>query len=170
MHGCPPQEIESIAAYLLREKRLHTAIKLNPTLLGKKSIDKILLESGFDTMVPSTAFEHDLKMEDAVPMINNLQELADSIGLDLTLKLTNTLECINHRDVFPVGEKMMYMSGRALHPIALNLAFKISGLSVAIFMKCLYVSYPACFKKSIKSFSGSARAISVSINSSTERS
>jgi len=128
MHGCPPQEIESIAAYLLREKRLHTAIKLNPTLLGKKSIDKILLESGFDTMVPSTAFEHDLKMEDAVPMINNLQELADSIGLDLTLKLTNTLECINHRDVFPVGEKMMYMSGRALHPIALNLAFKISGL------------------------------------------
>ena len=34
MHGCPPEEIESISTYLLRERRLHTLVKCNPTLLG----------------------------------------------------------------------------------------------------------------------------------------
>lgn len=34
LHGCPPQEIERIATYLIEEKGLHTFIKCNPTLLG----------------------------------------------------------------------------------------------------------------------------------------
>ena len=34
LHGCPPQEIERIATYLITEKGLHTFIKCNPTLLG----------------------------------------------------------------------------------------------------------------------------------------
>ena len=34
LHGCPPQEIERIATYLLTEKKLNTFIKCNPTLLG----------------------------------------------------------------------------------------------------------------------------------------
>jgi putative selenate reductase len=34
MHGCPPDEIEQIARYLLEERGLHTIVKLNPTLLG----------------------------------------------------------------------------------------------------------------------------------------
>ena len=33
LHGCPPEEIERIAAYLLTEKGLHTFVKCNPTLL-----------------------------------------------------------------------------------------------------------------------------------------
>ena len=35
MHGCPPDEIERIARYLLEERGLHTVVKMNPTLLGK---------------------------------------------------------------------------------------------------------------------------------------
>ena len=34
MHGCPPGEIESICSYMLKEKKLDTLVKLNPTLLG----------------------------------------------------------------------------------------------------------------------------------------
>ena len=34
LHGCPPDEIERIATYLMTEKHLNTYIKLNPTLLG----------------------------------------------------------------------------------------------------------------------------------------
>ena len=34
LHGCPPQEIERIATYLITEKGLNTFIKCNPTLLG----------------------------------------------------------------------------------------------------------------------------------------
>ena len=34
LHGCPPDEIERIASYLITEKHLHTFVKCNPTILG----------------------------------------------------------------------------------------------------------------------------------------
>jgi putative selenate reductase len=125
MHGCPPTEIEKIGHYLLREKQLHTAIKLNPTLIGKVTLREILEQSGFETFVPDIAFEHDLKYPDAIDIIKNLQKTADDNKLQLSIKLTNTLESVNHKSIFPPNEKMMYMSGRALHPISINLAAKL---------------------------------------------
>ncbi|MCK4677022.1 MAG: putative selenate reductase subunit YgfK [Bacteroidales bacterium] len=122
MHGCPSDEIEKIGEYLLEEKKLHTAIKLNPTLIGKEKLHSILSKSGFETRVPDAAFEHDLKYEDAVNIIHNLQLKANENNLQFSLKLTNTLESLNHNNIFPSNEKMMYMSGRALHPISVNLA------------------------------------------------
>lgn len=125
MHGCPPDEIEKIGEYLLREKDLHTTIKLNPTLLGKEDLRGILKNSGFDTDVPDLAFEHDLKYEEALKIISRLEKLADEKQLFFGLKLTNTLESRNHKEVFSSDEEMMYMSGRALHPISVNLARKL---------------------------------------------
>ncbi len=125
MHGCPPDEIEKIGLYLLTEKQLHTTIKLNPTLLGKEQLHSILKNSGFDTVVPDIAFEHDLKYDEAKKIILNLSETAKNKNLHFGLKLTNTLESLNHKNIFPENEKMMYMSGRALHPISVNLAKKI---------------------------------------------
>ncbi|HOP04048.1 MAG TPA: putative selenate reductase subunit YgfK [Tenuifilaceae bacterium] len=125
MHGCPPDEIEKIGHYLLSEKKLHTAIKLNPTLIGKEKLREILLKSGFETNVPDIAFEHDLKYPDALSIIKNLQETASKNKLQLSIKLTNTLESVNHKDVFSADQEMMYMSGRALHPISVNLAAKL---------------------------------------------
>src|SRR3990170_8170755 len=40
MHGCPSDEIEAISKYLLKEKKLHTYIKLNPTLLGHERVNE----------------------------------------------------------------------------------------------------------------------------------
>ena len=126
MHGCPPDEIEKIGRYLIEEKGLNTTIKLNPTLLGPERLREILnTRLGFETHVPDEAFGHDLKYPDAVNLINNLRDLAEKKGVDFGIKLTNTLECVNHRDVFPENEKMMYMSGRALHPVSVNLAAKL---------------------------------------------
>jgi putative selenate reductase len=125
MHGCPPDEIENIAAYLISNKKLHTYIKLNPTLLGATELRKILNETGhFSTHIPDEAFVHDLKYDDAVPMIERLIALADENKVSFGLKLTNTLESINHKNVFTKTE-MMYMSGRALHPISVNVAKKL---------------------------------------------
>jgi putative selenate reductase len=125
MHGCPPEEIEKIGLYLLEEKELHTTIKLNPTLLGKDELLLIMQQSGFDTIVPDLAFEHDLKYDQAVNIIKNLHKTAERHHLHFGLKLTNTLESINNKDIFPKKEKMMYMSGVPLHPIAINLAYKL---------------------------------------------
>ena len=55
-------------------------------------------------------------------MVKNLAERPRDAGRDFGLKLSNTLEVVNHRPVFPPNEKMMYLSGRALHPLTLTLA------------------------------------------------
>jgi putative selenate reductase len=125
MHGCPADEIEKIAEYLITEKKLHTAIKLNPTLLGKEKLKDILQNSGFETDVPDIAFEHDLKYKDAINIIKNLLQKADDNQVQFSIKLTNTLESLNNKEVFSSNEKMMYLSGRALHPISINLAYKL---------------------------------------------
>ncbi len=122
MHGCPPDEVEQIASYLIKERKLHTIIKLNPTLLGHKEINVILKNSGFRTQVPDIAFEHDLKFDQAAGIVKRMLELASEHNVFFGIKLTNTLESLNNKNVFDVDE--MYMSGRALHPISINLARK----------------------------------------------
>lgn len=125
MHGCPSDEIEKIGEYLITEKKIHTAIKLNPTLLGKEKLHEIMEASGFETIVPDIAFEHDLKYEDALGIIKNLSAKAKEQDVCFSLKLTNTLESANHKEVFPPNEQMMYMSGKALHVISMNVAYKL---------------------------------------------
>jgi putative selenate reductase len=124
MHGCPPEEIESISTYLMEERGLHTLVKLNPTLLGDDRVRGILHDDlGYmDVVVPDEAFVHDLKYEDAVPMLTNLRAVADACGLEFGVKLSNTLEVENRRSVFDPAEKTMYLSGRPLHAITVNLA------------------------------------------------
>ncbi|OFX42136.1 MAG: putative selenate reductase subunit YgfK [Bacteroidetes bacterium GWA2_40_14] len=125
MHGCPPDEIEKIASYLIEQKKLHTYVKLNPTLLGPDELRKILNQLGkFDTHVPDEAFVHDLKYPDALAIIQSLTQKANQSGVQFGLKLTNTLESTNHKEVFAQAP-MMYMSGRALHPISVNVARKL---------------------------------------------
>ncbi|MFQ5555091.1 MAG: FAD-dependent oxidoreductase, partial [Acidimicrobiia bacterium] len=127
MHGCPPDEIERISAYLLGGRALHTSVKCNPTLLGADRVRSIVNdELGFgDVPVPDEAFGHDLRYVDAVPMFHNLRRLAREKELTFGVKLTNTLEVENWRDVFPADD-MMYLSGRPLHAVTSNLALAIS--------------------------------------------
>ena len=127
MHGCPSDEIEKIGKYLIEERKLHTAIKLNPTLLGPEKLRQILNEDlNFDDIkVPDEAFEHDLKYDDALVLIKNLQTLATQNNVEFGLKLTNTLEVLNTRQILPKKEATSYLSGRALHPISINLAAQL---------------------------------------------
>ncbi|MBN2279205.1 MAG: FAD-dependent oxidoreductase [Candidatus Marinimicrobia bacterium] len=123
MHGCPSGEIEKIGHYLLTEKQLHTFIKLNPTLLGQQEINEILQQRNYKTQVPAVAFEHDIQYSAACDLIESLQKTADETGLVFGIKLTNTLESINNKNIF--SDQSMYMSGKALHPISINVARKL---------------------------------------------
>jgi len=124
MHGCPPGEIERICAYLMQEQGLHTYVKCNPTLLGPERVRGMLNDDlGYhDVVVPDVAFEHDLEYSAAIPMLRALQGVARECGLHFGVKLSNTLEVENFRTVFDPAEKMMYLSGRPLHAITVNLA------------------------------------------------
>ncbi|MDQ1323524.1 MAG: putative selenate reductase, partial [Chloroflexota bacterium] len=128
MHGCPPDEIERISRYLLEERGLHTSVKCNPTLLGAEQVRGIVNdELGFaDVPIPDEAFGHDLKYADAVPMFGRLREAADARGLTFGLKLSNTLEVENWRTAFD-RDPTMYLSGRPLHAVTVNLAAKLTG-------------------------------------------
>ena len=127
MHGCPPDEIERISRYLLLERGLHTTVKCNPTLLGAEQVRGIVNGSlGYhDVPIPDEAFGHDLRWEDAVPMFVRLRAAAAGRGVAFGLKLSNTLEVRNWRGVFD-RDPTMYLSGRALHAVTVNLAARIS--------------------------------------------
>jgi putative selenate reductase len=126
MHGSPPEEIERIGHYLIEERKFNTSIKLNPTLLGMSMLRKILNEKlGYRVIVPDAAFKHDLKYDDALKIIDSLKSISKKNNVSFRIKLTNTLETINLRKTLPEKEEIIYMSGRALHPIAINLAAKL---------------------------------------------
>jgi putative selenate reductase len=121
MHGCPPDEIERIARYLLEERGLHTVVKLNPTLLGRERVRDILNRwLGFiEIDVPDRVFDHDLQYDRAVAMIRSLKETAAARRLSFGVKLSNTLAMRNHTGRLPGDE--VYMSGRALYPVTMSL-------------------------------------------------
>jgi putative selenate reductase len=48
LHGCPSQEIEKIASYLISTKKLHTYVKCNPTLLGYEFARNTLDKMGYE--------------------------------------------------------------------------------------------------------------------------
>ncbi len=125
MHGCPPAEIEAICSYILKEKNLHTFVKLNPTLLGYEAVREILDTLGYDYLhLSRESFEHDLQYSDAIAMLKRLRALAAEKNLGFGVKLTNTLGSINDQGVLPGQE--MYMSGRALLPISTRVASLLS--------------------------------------------
>jgi putative selenate reductase len=128
MHGCPPEEIGAISEYLLRDRGLHTSVKLNPTLLGAGEVRRILdHELGFGEIeVPDEAFAHDLDYSDGLALIARLQSAAAACDLEFGVKLTNTLEVTNHRNIFNPAERTMYLSGRPLHALTVNLARRLT--------------------------------------------
>lgn len=125
LHGCPPDEIERIAAYLITEKRLNTFVKCNPTLLGYASARTVLDSMGYGYIVfDEHHFNEDLQYADAVPMFRRLSALAAANGLEFGLKLSNTFPVDVTRGELPSTE--MYMSGRSLYPLTMEMAKRLS--------------------------------------------
>lgn len=125
LHGCPPEEIERIATYLLKEKGLNTFIKCNPTLLGYEFARKTMDQMGYDYVAfGDFHFKDDLQYEDAVPMLHRLMELGKEKGLEFGVKITNTFPVDVKQNELPSEE--MYMSGKALYPLSISLAAKLS--------------------------------------------
>jgi putative selenate reductase len=69
-------------------------------------------------------FNSDLQFADAVEMLKRLKALAVRKTLDFGVKITNTFPVQIKRSELPGDE--MYMSGRALFPLSINVAKKLS--------------------------------------------
>jgi putative selenate reductase len=124
-HGCPPDEIERIIAWLLDTHRLHCIVKLNPTLLGPEQARDIFNATlGYADRIPDTAFESDTRWEQAVEFVQRLGQRARELELGFGVKFSNTLIVENQRSFFPETEKQMYLSGKPLHVLAMTLVKK----------------------------------------------
>ena len=125
LHGCPPGEIEAIATYLIKEKRLNAFVKCNPTILGYAFARERLDAMGYDYIAfDDHHFREDLQYEDAVPMFGRLKALAESLGLTFGLKLSNTFPVDVKAGELPSEE--MYMSGRSLYPLTIEMAARFA--------------------------------------------
>lgn len=140
-HGCPPGEVEQIAKWIMREHGLPVTIKLNPTLLGKAEVRRILHEglAFHDVDVPDEAFDRDAQWDDVMGMISRLSDEAAGAGLGFGVKLTNTLVVKNTRSFFSPDISEAYLSGPPLHVLAIRLAARIRDT----FNKPLPISFSA---------------------------
>ncbi len=119
-HGCPPKEIEKIVEYLISEYNLHVVVKLNPTLLGYDFVHHTLnTELGYENLIlDKSAFDADLKFDDAVLMMSRLKSFAANHNKSVGAKFTNTLVVKNNENFFDANVR--YLSGAPLHVLAMK--------------------------------------------------
>lgn len=124
LHGCPAGEIGAMLRYLMLDEDLDVQVKLNPSLLGAEFVRHILHDAlGFKELEPDEeAFASDLKIDEAVDLISEMRNLARKHQRSFGIKLSNTLPLRHRGDVFPDSEKTMYLSGRPLHPLTVQIA------------------------------------------------
>ena len=121
MHGCKASEILDIATHLIENKKINMLLKCNSILLGYSNVRKILDDLGYeDIELNPEDFGNDLKFDVAKEIISKLLKVAKDNNLIFGVKLTNTLPVINNKNIMPGNA--MYMSGKPLYPIAINVA------------------------------------------------
>ncbi len=122
-HGCPPDEIEKILDFLMREIGVQTIAKFNPMLLGADKARHLLHDAlGYDDLhMPDSAFERDTDWEQAVDMVGRLAETATELGLGFGVKFSNTMIVENTRGFLAPGVDEVYLSGQPLHILAMHL-------------------------------------------------
>jgi putative selenate reductase len=125
-HGCPPDEIERIAAHLMEDVGLDVVVKLNPTLLGEDTLNGLLRDHlGYRELhVPAETFAKDATWDQVAGIVARLGSLAERLKCGFGVKFTNTLLVKNHRAFFPADAKEMYLSGAPLHVLAIQLVAK----------------------------------------------
>lgn len=125
MHGCKASEILDIATHLLSNKKINMLLKCNSTLLGYDAVREILDNLGYnDIELKIEDFKNDLQFDMAKEIIAKLLQIAKENNVTFGVKLTNTLPVVNNRNIMP-GDSM-YMSGKPLYPIAINVAKEIA--------------------------------------------
>ena len=122
-HGTPAGEIESICEFLLTEMNYHVIVKMNPPMLGKERLEYLLYDKlGYtDVRVNEKAYEVNITFDDAVAVVQRLQDTASRHNKTLGVKFGNTLEVHNKGDF--LKDKIQYLSGQPLHVLHLALVY-----------------------------------------------
>jgi putative selenate reductase len=122
-HGCPADEIERITEFLIGELDFDVIVKMNPPTLGKERLEHLLNDvMGYTELtVNPKAYGAAISFDESVEMGRRLIDFAAKRGRRVGFKFSNTLEVENHRDFFPPGNDIQYLSGQPLHVITMTL-------------------------------------------------
>ncbi len=122
-HGCPPDEIEKIMDFLMRDLGVHSIVKFNPMLLGPEKARRLLHDTlGYtDLHMPDSAFERDTSWDAAIGIVERLGETAAELGVGFGVKFSNTMIVENTRGFLAPGVEEVYLSGQPLHILAIHL-------------------------------------------------
>ncbi len=123
-HGCPSQEIASICEFLMVELGFHVTVKMNPPMLGQDRLEHILHDRlGYrHIQVNPQAYATGLDWDEGVSLARRLREVGRRVGRGFGVKFSNNLEIVNPTDFLPAKQRVAYLSGQPMHPIALALA------------------------------------------------
>ena len=120
---CSREEVEKMARYCLINRKLHTYVKLSATLLGYEYCRSTLNTMGYcDVMLGKEHFDSYFQYSDAQTIIENMQKIAAEEDLIFGIKLISGLPVVEHDDTL----EQIYMSGKAIFPLATALAAKLS--------------------------------------------
>lgn len=119
-HDCPSHEIKAIVQYLMDVHHMHVVVKMNPTILGYQTVKEILIDRlGYRHLrLDEATFHNDLSLDEAVELIDQLQDYAQGRGVKLGVKFTNTLLVKNTETIFT--DNVRYLSGAPLYVLAMQ--------------------------------------------------
>jgi putative selenate reductase len=120
-HGTPADEIEHICEFLLTEMDYHVIIKMNPPMLGRPKLEYLLYERlGYTGIeVNEKVYDVNISFNDAVAVVQRLQDVAATRDKTVGVKFGNTLEVKNNGSF--LKDKVEYLSGQPLHILHLAL-------------------------------------------------
>ena len=122
-HGCPADEIESICEHLIAQHDFDVIVKMNPPTLGRERLEQLLCDvMGYTALrVNPKAYAAAISFDESIELCERLTRFAARRDRRVGFKFSNTLEVENHRDFFPAGNDVMYLSGQPLHVITMAL-------------------------------------------------
>ncbi|MCR5232338.1 MAG: putative selenate reductase subunit YgfK [Lachnospiraceae bacterium] len=120
---CSIKELESIAKYLMIERKMDIGIKINATLLGYEYCRNTLDSMGYyDIEINKEAVEKSVRYYDMIPLINKLLGIANKENRLFGVKLTGSFPVISKGE----RSRELKLSGKALFPLSVALAARIS--------------------------------------------
>ncbi|MCR5507686.1 MAG: putative selenate reductase subunit YgfK [Lachnospiraceae bacterium] len=120
---CSVKEIENISKYIMCDLKISMAIRLNAALLGYDYCRAALDSMGYyDIEISRETVDKSVRYYDMVPLINKLIGIANKEGKLFGVKLTGSFPVIDKGD----RSRTLNLSGRALFPLSVALAAKLS--------------------------------------------
>ena len=120
---CTAKEIENISRYIMIDCGLSMSIRLNAALLGYDYCRSTLDSMGYyDIEISRETVDKCMKYYDMVPLINKVMGIANKEGRLFGVKLTGAFPVIDKGD----RSKSLKLSGKALFPLSVALAAKLS--------------------------------------------